>query len=60
MQARYQALSLSRSSLYYQPCGESAYNLALIRLLDEEFMQHNFKGVRGLRDYLRMAGHVFN
>lgn len=49
--ARCQALGLSRSSFYYQPCGESAYNLALMRLLDEEFTQHNFKGMLGLRDW---------
>ena len=60
VQARCQALGLSRSSFYYQPCGESAYNLALMRRLDEEFTQHNFKGVRGLRDHLRLAGHLVN
>ena len=48
VQARCQALGLARSSFYYQPCGESAYNLALMRLLDEEFTHHNFKGVLGL------------
>ena len=37
VQARCQALGLSRSSFYDQPCGESAYNLGLMRLLDEEF-----------------------
>jgi putative transposase len=31
-----------------------------MRLLDEEFTQHNFKGVRGLRDHLRLAGHLVN
>ena len=60
VQARCQALGLARSSFYYQPCGESAYNLELMRLLDEEFTQHNFKGVRGLRDHLRLAGHLVN
>ena len=34
VQARCQALGLARSSFYYQPCGESAYNLELMRLLD--------------------------
>ncbi len=60
MQARCQALGLARSSFYYQPCAESAYNLELMRLLDEEFTQHNFKGVLGLRDHLRLAGHPVN
>ena len=44
VQARCQALGLARSSFYYQPCGESAYNPDLMRLLDEEFTDHNFKG----------------
>ncbi len=59
-QARCQALGLARSSFYYQPRGESAQNLLLMRLLDEEFTHHNFKGVLGLRDHLRLAGHAVN
>ncbi|WP_216689859.1 transposase [Hymenobacter siberiensis] len=58
--ARCQALGLARSSFYYQPCGESAYNLELMRLLNEEFTDHNFNGVLGLRDHLRLAGHAVN
>jgi len=60
VQARCQALGLSRSSYYYQPRGESALNLTLMRLLDEEFTRHNFKGVLGMRDYLRLAGYAVN
>ena len=60
VQARCQALGLARSSYYYQPRGKSAENLLLMRLLDEEFTLHNFKGVLGLRDHLRLAGHVVN
>ena len=37
-------MGLARSSYYCQPQGESALNLQLMRLLDEEFMRHNFKG----------------
>ena len=37
VRARCQALGLARSSFYYQPRGESTYNLELMRLLDEEF-----------------------
>jgi putative transposase len=32
----------------------------LRRLLDEEFILHNFKGVRGLRDHLRLASYLIN
>ena len=55
-----QALGRARSSYSYQPRGESAQNLLLMRLLDEEFTHHNFKGVLGLRDHLRLAGHAVN
>ena len=60
VQARCQSLGLARSSFYCRPCGESAHNLDLMRLLVEEFTQHNFKGVLGLRDHLRLAGHSVN
>ncbi|QKG54905.1 IS3 family transposase [Hymenobacter sp. BRD67] len=58
--ARCQALGLARSSYYYQPKGESELNLKLMRLLDEEFTRHNFKGVRGLTQHLRLAGYLVN
>ena len=58
--ARCQALGLARSSFYYQPKAETTLNLTLMRLLDEEFTLHNFKGVRGLRDHLRLAGYLVN
>ena len=57
VQARCQSFGLARSSFDYWPCGESAHKLDLMRLLDEEFTQHNFKGSLGLRDHLRLAGH---
>ena len=31
-----------------------------MRLLDEEFTRHNFKGVLGLRDHLRLDGYAVN
>ena len=58
MQARCQALGLACISYYYPPRGESTENLLLMRLLDEEFADHNFKGVLGLRAHLRLAGHT--
>lgn len=60
MQARCQVLGLARSSFYYQPRGESAQNLLLMWLLDEELLHHNFKGVLSLRDHLRLVGHIVN
>lgn len=58
--ARCQAVGLARSSYYYRPRGESALNLHLMRLLDEEYTRHSFKGVVGMRDHLRLLGHAVN
>jgi len=38
-------LELSRSTFYYQPMGEAAYNLGLMRLIDEQFTRRPFYGV---------------
>ena len=32
-------VSISRSSFYYQPIGETAENLALMRLIDAQFLE---------------------
>ena len=48
--ARCRALDLWPSSYYYQPKGESALNLKLMRLMDLEFTEHCFHGVIGMRD----------
>lgn len=32
-------LSLARSSLYYQPRGESAKNLAFMKIIDRQFLE---------------------
>lgn len=41
-------LGLSRSSYYYQVCGESAKNLALMRAIDKLYTQYPFYGARRL------------
>jgi putative transposase len=50
-------LSISRSGFYYVPCGESPLNLALMRLIDEQFMETPFYGSRQMMRYLRREGH---
>ena len=37
-------LGVNRSGLYYEPVGESAENLMLMRLIDEEYTRHPFFG----------------
>ena len=39
-------LSLSRSSVYHRPKGESAQNLELMRRIDELFLKYPFYGSR--------------
>jgi len=50
-------LSISRSGFYYAPCGESAVNLGLMRLIDEQFMETPFYGSRQMMRHLRRLGH---
>ena len=49
-------LSISRSSFYYAPKGESPENLALMRRIDELFMKHPFYGSRQMVRQLRREG----
>ncbi|MGA0565531.1 transposase [Ancylobacter sp. VNQ12] len=44
--AQCRLLSISRSSFYYEPQGETAMNLALMRLIDRQFLDTLFYGVR--------------
>ena len=49
-------LSISRSSFYYAPRGESAENLALMRRIDELFLKYPFYGSRQMARQLRREG----
>ena len=51
--AQCRLLSLSRSSLYYKPKGESLLNLKLMRLIDEEFLHRPYYGSRQMARHLR-------
>ncbi len=53
-------LSIPRSSFYYQPKGESGENLHLMRLIDEQFLETPFYGVRQMTWHLRNNGHKVN
>ena len=53
-------LSISRSSFYYRPKGETALNLALMRRIDEQFLETPFYGVRQMTWHLRNDGHPVN
>jgi len=46
-------VSISRSSFYYQPVGETAGNLALMRLIDAQFLETPWCGSRQMARHLR-------
>ena len=48
--------SVGRSSLYYEPKGESAETLVLMRRIDELFLKYSFYGARRMALHLRREG----
>lgn len=53
-------LSISRSSFYYEPKGESEMNLDLMRVIDKQFLETPFYGVRQMTWHLRNEHHLVN
>jgi len=53
-------LGVARSGLYYEPQGESAENLAFMRLIDEVYTRWPFYGVRRMAAYLDRHGQAAN
>lgn len=52
-----QLLKISRSGLYYQPKGESAFNLELMRWIDEQHLKTPWYGSRQMTRCLRRQGY---
>ena len=53
-------LGLNRSSLYYEPAGETAENLRLMRLIDEQYTARPFYGSRRMTMWLIERGEEVN
>jgi putative transposase len=53
-------LGVNRSGLYYEPLGESEKNLALMRLLDEQYTRAPFYGIRKMVEWLDTQGFGVN
>jgi putative transposase len=53
-------LGLNRSSVYYDSAPESDENLALMRLIDEQYTRCPFYGSRRIAAWLRSTGHEVN
>jgi putative transposase len=58
--AQCRLLSISRSSFYYTPQGETAMNLDLMLLIDKQFLDTPFYGVRQMTWHLQNEGHAVN
>jgi putative transposase len=53
-------LGVNRSSLFYEPTGESEENLRLMRLLDEQYTRTPFYGSRKMTEWLGTQGYMVN
>jgi putative transposase len=53
-------VGLNRSTLYYEPTPETPENLALMRLIDQEYTAHPFFGSRKIVQWLIGQGHEVN
>ena len=53
-------VGLARSSYYYQGAGESAQNLHLMRLLDEQYTRTPFYGIKRMTAWLQTQGYAVN
>lgn len=55
-----QLIGLGRATYYREPSGESAENLALMRLIDEQYTARPFYGSRRITRWLVRHGHEVN
>ena len=53
-------LDIAKSSYYYKPAVESALNLQLMKLLDEQYMKTPFYGIRKMTAFLNRQGYQIN
>jgi len=53
-------VGLSRSSFYYSSKGETAYNIELMRLIDEQYTRTPFYGSPKMTEWLRQQGNAVN
>jgi putative transposase len=53
-------LDLNRATYYYVPATESSLNLALMRLIDEQYMRTPFYGWPRMTVYLQVQGYAIN
>jgi len=60
IRAQCELLEVNRSSVYYKAAPESEENLAIMRLMDEHYLEHPTHGVLQMQNYLFLCGFVAN
>lgn len=60
IQRQCELLDISRSGWYYEPLPETDFNLALMRIMDEQYLKTPFYGVRQMTAHLRRCGYEVN
>ncbi|MBF0464632.1 MAG: transposase [Nitrospirae bacterium] len=51
---------MPRSSYYYKSRGNSAYNVMLMNIIDKQYTERPFYGVRRMTVFLKRCGHSIN
>lgn len=60
IRAQCNLLDVNRSNVYYEPVPESEENLAIMRLMDEHYLDHPTYGVLQMQDFLFLCGFLVN
>ena len=60
VRSRCEMLEVNRSTVYYQPKGESDENLVIMRKMDEHILDHPTHGVLQMQDFLFLCGFMVN
>jgi putative transposase len=60
VRSRCEMLEVNRSTVYYQPKGESDENLVIMRKMDEHCLDHPTHGVLQMQDFLFLCGFMVN
>jgi len=53
-------ITVNRSMVYYEPIGESEENMAIMRLMDEHYLDHPTHGVLQMQDFLFSLSFLVN
>jgi len=60
IRAQCELVEVNRSTVYYEPVGESEENLSIMRLMDEHYLDHPTHGVLQMQDFLLLIGLFVN